>query len=156
MRTSLLAAVVVVALALPTLAAAKGPVSATISGPGANRSLAVSGNGEMPGNPLGTLTTAGGFFAQMFGQTPDPTFTGKPKGTLGPRYKAVYVVPGPNNVESRVVQYLYPYAKVGVLTYMKPGQVFWTDQKAHGGWFKATPALKRLLIRLGLSARAPS
>jgi hypothetical protein len=156
MRTFSLAAVVLAALSLPALAAAKGPVSATISGPGANRSLAVSGNGEMPGNPLGTLATAGGFFAQMFGQTPDPTFAARPKGTLGPRYKAVYVVPGPNNDESRVTQYIYPYAKTGALTFMQPGQVFWSTERAHGGWFKATPALRRLLLRLGLPARAPS
>jgi hypothetical protein len=156
MRTFSLAAVAVVALALPTLAAAKGPVSASITGPGTDRSLAVKGNGEMPGNPLGTLTTAGGFFAQMFGQVPDPTLATRPKGTLGPRYKAVYVVPGPNNEMSRVVQYIYPYAKPVALTYLKPGQIFWQSRKAHGGWFQGSPALKRVLVRLGLPARAPS
>ena len=92
----------------------------------------------MPGNPLGTLATAGGFFAQMFGQVPDPTLKAQPKGTLGPRYKVVFVVPGPNNEESRVVQFVYPYAKPVALTYMKPGQTFWDSRKAHGGWFPRT------------------
>ena len=47
----------------------------------------------------------------MFGQTPDPTLGSGPKGTLGPRYTVVYVVPGPNNILSRVTQFVYPYAK---------------------------------------------
>ena len=150
MRTFSLAAVVVAALALPTLAAAKGPVSATISGPGGARSPAVTGTS------LGTLASAGGFYAQLFAQTPDPTLRARPKGTLGPRYTAVYVVPGPNNEKSRVTQYIYPSAKPAVLTFVRPGHAFWTTERAHGGWFRATPELKRLLARLGLPARPPS
>lgn len=156
MRTYFVAATLVAALALPAVATAKGPTSASISGPGTARTLAVSGNGEMPGNPLGTLTTAGGFFAQMFGQVPDPTLKARPKGTLGPRYKVVYVVPGGNNGESRVVQYLYPYAKPVALTYMKPGQTFWDNRKAHGGWYRANASLKRMLVQAGLPQTAPS
>jgi hypothetical protein len=156
MRRYLVAGAVVAALALPALATAKGPVSASISGPSPARTLSVGGNGEMPGNPLGTLATASGFFAQMFGQTPDPTLSVRPGGTLGPRYKVVYVVPGPNNVQSRVVQLVYPYAKPGALTYMKPGQPFWGDRYAHGGWFRATSGLKQMLVRVGLPTRMPA
>ena len=110
----------------------------------------------MPGNPLGTLATASGFFPQMFGQTPDPTLSVRPKGTLGPRYKVVYVVPGPNNVQSRVVQFVYPYATPVALSYMKPGQLFWGDRRAHGGWFRATTGLKQVLVRAGLPTRLPA
>jgi hypothetical protein len=155
MRRYLIAATLV-ALALPAVAAAKGPVSAFISGPGLERALAISGDGETPGTALGTLATASGFFPQMFGQAPDPTLAARPQGTLGSRYKVVYVVPGPNNIQSRVVQYIYPYAKPFALTYMKPGQVFWGVERAHGGWYRASPALKRMLVRAGLSAKAPS
>jgi hypothetical protein len=151
-----LAAAALVALVLPALAVAKGPASASISGPGLDRSLAVRGDGETPGNPLGTLAMAGGFFAQMFGQTPDPTLKLRPAGKLGPRYTVVYVVPGPNNIQSRVVQYVYPYAKPVPVTYLKPGQAFWGTKKAHGGWFRAAPALKRTLVRMGLPATAPT
>jgi hypothetical protein len=154
MRRYLVAAAVV-ALALPAIATAKGPASASISGPSPTRTLAVTGNGEMPGTPLGTLTNAGGFFAQVFGQTPDPTLRQRPAGRLGPRYVATYLVPGPNGSSSRLVQHLYPYAKPVALTYTKPGQHVWEGQLTHGGWFRATPALKRTLIRLGLPARAP-
>ena len=75
----------------------------------------------------------------MFGQTPDPTFRLRPKGALGPRYTVVYVVPGPNNIESRVIQFVYPYAKPVALTYMRPGQVFWGDQRPTAGGFAPPP-----------------
>jgi hypothetical protein len=143
------------ALMVPTLAAAKGPVSASLSGPGLPRALAVTGNGEGPGTALGTLAAASGFFPQMFGQSPDPTLASRPSARFGPRYTAVYVVPGPNDVESRVVQYIYPYAKPVALTFMKPGQTFWDGRKAHGGWYRASARLKAVLVRAGLPASAP-
>jgi hypothetical protein len=155
MRTYLLAVALVAALALPAVATAKGPSSASISGPSA-RTLAITGNGEMANNPLGTLANGSGFFAQMFGQVPDPTLKSRPKGTLGPRYKVVYVVPGPSGEQSRVTQYLYPLAKPVPLSYMKPGQVFWGVEKAHGGWFRASAGVKRLLVPTALPKKAPS
>jgi len=147
-------AAALVALALPAVAAAKGPVSASISGPALERSLTIRGDGEGPGTALGTLADASGFFAQMFGQTPDPPVATRPGGTLGPRYRVVYVVPGPNDIQSRVVQYLYPYAKPVALTYMKPGQAFWDGETAHGGWYRASTGLKKMLVRAGLPAKA--
>jgi hypothetical protein len=155
MRRYLIAAALV-ALLLPAVAAAKGPASATVSGPGLEGTLDIRGNGEGPGTALGTLTDSGGFFAQMFGQTPDPTSTTRPAGKLGLRYVVVYLVPGPNGGSSRVVQFVYPYAKPAPLTYMKPGQRFWGTERAHGGWFQASPAMKKLLVRAGLPARAPA
>ena len=156
MRRYLIAAALV-ALALPVVAAAKGPVSASMSGPGLEGgTLAFSGDGEGPGTALGTLATSGGFFAQMFGQTPDPTLATRPTGTLGVRYTVVYIVPGPNGIRSRVVQLVYPYAQPVPLTYMKPGQRFWGTERAHGGWFRASPGWKKMLVRAGLPARAPA
>jgi hypothetical protein len=154
-RCVLAATVVGVALVLSAVAAAKGPVSASISGPGLDHSLAISGDGEGPGTPLGTLSAASGFFAQVFGQSPDPTLASRPSGTLGPRYTAVYVVPGPNDVKSRIVQYIYPYAKPLAFTYMRAGQRFWEGRKAHGGWYRASARLKRVLLRAGLPTKAP-
>jgi hypothetical protein len=149
------AAALAAALALPGAAAAKGPSSASIIGPGLDRQLAVAGQGEMgPGTPLGALVDMGGFFAQMYGQTPTPTLGAQPKGVLGPRYKIVYVVPGPNSMQSRVVQFFYPYAKPVPLTFMKPGQTYWGARKTLGGWYKASPALTRTLVAAGLPRRA--
>jgi hypothetical protein len=92
----------------------------------------------------------------MFGQTPDPTLSSRPTQALGLRYKVVYFVPGPNNTLSRVVQFLYPYAKPVAVSYMKPGQPFWEVERTHGGWYRARAGLKRLLIRSGLPATASS
>jgi hypothetical protein len=155
MRTYFLAAALV-ALVLPALAAAKGPSGASLSGPGLDGPLTFRGDGETPGTALGTLANASGFFPQMFGQTPDPTLGSRPTQALGLRYKVVYLVPGPNNTLSRVVQFLYPYAKPVAVSYMKPGQPFWAVERTHGGWYRARAGLKRLLIRSGLPATASS
>jgi len=156
MRRYLIAAALV-ALALPAVAMAKGPVSASVSGPGLEGgTFVIRGDGEGPGTALGTLASSGGYFAQMFGQSPDPTLATRPTGKLGLRYTVVYVVPGPNDVRSRVVKFVYPYAKPVPLTYMKPGQRFWGTERAHGGWFQASPALKKMLVRAGLPATAPA
>jgi hypothetical protein len=154
MRKYLTAAILLV-LALPAVAAAKGAVSASISGPGLTHALVIKGDGEGPGTALGTLSDASGFFAQVFAQTPDPTLASRPRGTLGLRYRAIYLVPGPNDAQSRLVQYIFPYAKPVALTYVKPGQKFWDGKKAHGGWYGASPAMKRVLVRAGLPAKQP-
>ena len=148
-------AAVAAALSLAAAAAAKGPSSASITGPGLERHLEIAGDGEMgPGTPLGTLVSLGGFMAQMYGQTPSATFKAQPRGsTLGPRYRIVYVVPGPNAVRSRVVQLLYPYAKPVPLTYMKPGQTYWGTRKTLGGWFRSSTALTSALVQAGLPTR---
>jgi hypothetical protein len=65
----------------------------------------------------------------------------------------IYVVPGPNNLQSSVVQRIYPFAKPVALTYMKTGQPFWQTDRTHGGWFRASLALKRILIRAGVPAQ---
>jgi hypothetical protein len=153
MRKQLIAeAVAAIALCAPAAAGAKGPESASLTGPGLDqRSLTVAGQGEMgPGTPLGSLVDAGGFFAQMYGQVPDPTSKVRPRGTLGPHYRVTYVVPGPNGIRSRVVQDVYPYAVPVPLTYMKPGQRFWVDKRAHGGWYRSSAALRQALVRAGL------
>ena len=155
MRRYLVAAALVV-LVLPIVASAKGPVGASISGPGLDRTLSIAGDGEGPGTALGNLTMASGFFAQTFGQTPDPTLRSRPAGTLGLRYRVVYTLPGPNGADSRIVQQVYPYAKPAALSYMRPGQPFFDGDRTYGGWFKASKSLKRTLVRAGLPARPAS
>jgi hypothetical protein len=85
----------------------------------------------------------------MFGHHPaEPTTRVRPAGTLGPRYEVVYSVPTPTGrrwVESDV----YPYARPRPVTYMKPGQPFYT-MHTYGGWYVAKPGLKRTLIEAGL------
>jgi len=156
MRKFLLLAtgVVLAALVASAPAAAKGPTSASLTGPGLDRAIPVNGEGESgTGTPLGSLVELGGFFPQMFVQIPDSTTRVRPSGSLGPRYRVVYRVPGPGGI-STVVQDVYPYAKTPV-TYMSPGQRFWHSSRTHGGWFVSGPGLKAALVGAGLPKSPP-
>jgi hypothetical protein len=157
MRRFLLLATVgaLAALAVTATAAAKGPTSASLTGPGLDRAVPIKGEGESgTGTPLGSLVEFGGFFPQMFVQTPDSTVRTRPTGDLGPRYRVAYRVPGPSGI-STVVQDVYPYAKTPV-TYMRPGQRFWGVNHAHGGWFVSGPRLKATLVAAGLPKSPPA
>jgi hypothetical protein len=138
------------ALVLPASAAAKGPSKAEVSGPGLGKALVVTG-AEAPGTPLMTLAESAGFFPAVYGQSPDPMVSSRPKGDLGPRYSVVYRVPGPNRTVSTIRQDLYPYAKPFPASYMKPGQPFWQGQHTRGGWFVGDARLKSTLVRAGLA-----
>jgi hypothetical protein len=52
-------------------------------------------------------------------------------------------------------QELYPYAAGGPVTFMRPGQAFWGDQRTVGGWYRGTPDLKAMLIKAGLPKAEP-
>jgi hypothetical protein len=146
-----LAAAILGMLALPALAAAKGPTAASISGPGFSKMVKVLNDGS-GGTAGGDLTQQAGFFPAAFGQSPDPMLHRRP-ADLGPRYTIVWKVPGAGSRE-RLQQDLYPYARGGAVTYMKPGQPIF-DMTTRGGWYR-DPQLKRTLVGLGLASQAPS
>jgi hypothetical protein len=154
MRKTMLLLVAAVALAAPGAAAAKGASKATIDGPGLGGTLTVGGNGESGGTPLGNLGQYSGFFPAVFGQSPDPTATKRPAGKLGPRYRIVWTVPGPNG-DSTIRQDVYPYAQPDPVTYMKPGQEFWDGQKTHGGWYVGDSMLRSSLTAAGVPPTTP-
>ena len=141
---------------LAPAALAKGPSAARIEGPGLQDPILIKGFSE-PGNasPLGQLVESGGFFPAVFGQTPDPMSTARPAGDLGPRYRVVFTVPGPDSSRSTIVQDMYPYATPRAVTYMRPGQSFWDGQLSHGGWFEGGPSLRNALVTAGLPTSAP-
>jgi hypothetical protein len=151
-----LALAATVAIAFPTAAHAKGASEAMISGPGLEGgAIHLMGGGGDPasGSPLGKLADYAGFFPATFGQVPDPMLRHRPRGTLGPKYLIVWTVPG--NGTARLRQDLYPYARPGPLTYMRPGQRFFGSQRTHGGWFAAPAAIKSTLVGAGLPVRPP-
>jgi hypothetical protein len=152
----LVAAVTAVALCLPALAAAKGPASATLGGPGIRGAVVIRGDGEGGGGPLGTLVMEGGWFPLVFGGEPDPTTRTRPRGDLGPAYALRYVVPGPDVAAHRLVETVYPFAKPVPVLHMRAGQVVWSGQTTRGGWFVATPTVKAALRQAGLPATPPS
>jgi hypothetical protein len=152
-----LAAVVAAAALVPGLALGKGARAATVRGPGLESPIRLGGSGEPgSGGQLGRVAQSAGFFEAVFGQTPDPMLAHRPRGTLGPRYRITYVMPGPNGNTGRIRQDLYPYATPAPVTYMASGQRFWTTERTHGGWFVAPQALRRQLIAAGLPTRAPA
>ena len=75
-----------------------------------------------------------------------------PSGDLGPKLTIRYVVPGGDGKTFHVSQDVYPYAKGGAVTYMRPNQPIF-GMGTRGGWYRAY-GLKRTLIRQGLPARA--
>jgi hypothetical protein len=151
----------VVAVGLAALiagpATAKGPVAASITGPGLDRAIVLAGDAE--GNTssrFGLFVQQAGFFPQVFTQTPDSTSRVRPQGTLGPRYDVAYRVPGPNNDTWTVRQELYPFAAGGPVTYIRPGQTIFTSMQTHGGWYRSPLSLPRTLVSLGLPSRPPA
>jgi hypothetical protein len=64
-------------------------------------------------------------------------------------------MPGPNNEEDVIVQDVYPYATPEPVSYVKPGQPFWSTEKTRGGWYVASSILKDDLMAAGLPATAP-
>jgi hypothetical protein len=138
-------------LALPAQALGKGPIAATMEGPGGGGGITLSG--DEGSGPLGNLTQQSGWFAAVFEQEPNPMLAARPKGDLGPRYTVTYAVPGPNNDTSKIVQDVYPYASSGPVTYVAPGQPIF-DMETRGGWFQAGPDLKETLVAAGLPETA--
>lgn len=155
MKRLIVVPVVALALTLAGAAAAKGPSTAEITGPGLASAVTISGVGEGDASTdLGLLVADGGFFPQVFGQSPSPLLKTLPHD-IGPRYTVTYTVPGP--ADSTLVQELYPYAAGAAVTYMQPGQRFWETQRTLGGWYRGTSQLKSMLLRAGLPrAAAPS
>jgi hypothetical protein len=151
MKRFLLAALAGAALLIPATAAAKEPSEASISGPGFSKTLKMQ-SGDFDNSALGHVTMLSGFFPAAVGQVPSPMLPGRPTGNLGPRYRIVWTVPIPGHTH-RIQQDVYPYARGGAVTYMKPGQPIF-EMRTRGGWYAAY-GLKQTLMRLGLPARAP-
>ena len=143
-------------LAVTAPASGKGPSTASLTGPGLGHALRIAGYGEGgTGTPLGSLVQLGGFFPQVFGQSPGPTTRTRPPGDLGPRYRVVYRVPGPTRA-STLVQYIYPYANPSPVTHMRAGQRFWGDMRTKGGWVVSEAGLKAALVKAGLPNLPPA
>jgi hypothetical protein len=134
-------------------AAAKGPVQAVIQGPGISPiSLRPSGEASI-GETLATMVQESGFFAGLHGADA-PWRHQRPDGNLGPRYVVTYRLGGRDGSRS-IIQYVYPYASAGPVTYMPPGQRSWTDQETTGGWHRADASFKEMLITAGFPKEQP-
>lgn len=142
-----LALIVVLALALPGTALAKGPSKAAIAGAGIT-TIRVSG-AEGSSTPFWRFVEAAGWFEAAWGPSRLPQTP--PNGELGPRYTITWTVPS----SGKLSQDVYPYAKPSPLTYMPRGQEIW-GTPVRGGWFAGGPKLRKALTRLGVPAEAPA
>jgi hypothetical protein len=147
-------AVALVALAAAPAASAKGPTHAEITGPGLGHPIVFNGYGEGGGSAFGRFVEGVGWFPAMFGQQPSPLLAGRPSGKLGPAYTARYRVPTGSR-PATIVQALYPYAAGGLVVYTRPGQRLF-GSRTSGGWFRAEPFVKPMLVKRGLPSSPPS
>ena len=141
-----LALIVIVALALPAAALAKGPSRASIAGPGLT-TIRISG-AEGSATPFWRLVEAAGWFEAAWGPSHLPK--APPQGELGPRYTITWIVPS----SSRLHQDVYPYAKPYPVTYMPSGQTIY-ETPVKGGWFVGGVTLRKALAHVGVPAEAP-
>jgi len=138
-------------LGLTTSVGAKGPQSATVTGPGIEEPI------ELLEVARG-LDPSGELERQLMVQTglwSAPTFESRqpPTGELGPAYTLTWINSGPpdRSVESRTIhQELYPDADGGSVIHTPPqaGLEGWGSEMT--GWFDAPNALWDTLAQLGV------
>ncbi len=147
--------IALLAVLVPAAALAKGASEADITGPGLDGLISLAGEGQAGAEVLMQIASAAGFFPAVFAESPDRMLDVRPAGELGPKYTITYVMPGPGGVEDQLLQDVYPYATPDPVTYVEPGQRFWTTEQTRGGWFIAGSFLKGMLVQAGLPPNAP-
>lgn len=139
----------------------KGPVKATLRGPGLDRPVTFGG-GEMTGSDVMVLAEHSGLFPALFTESPSPMEEDRPATDLGPRYTVSYTIPAPAGGAGTVIQHIYPYASGGPVTHTPPDQPFLEGEGpggeaflTHGGWYEASSVLKSTLVSAGLPSAPP-
>ena len=140
-------AVAIVAVAGGT-ALAKGPESATFSGPGIKGLTELNQNDAV----IGQLMQQSGIW-----NGPGVPLSSAPTGDLGPVYTLTWVNSGPPDApvaERTIRQFIYPQAENGpvVHTPVQEGLEGWGPDVV--GWFEASDGLIHALLTLGVPAPA--
>jgi hypothetical protein len=155
MKPRLLTAIGVAAvlLSVPSIALAKGASGAVIDGGAAGgppgEPITLSGDGEPgSGTDLATLAELSGLFVLMF-EDGRGAMDSAPSGPLGIRYRITWTFPDERGAEAQIVQYVYPDAPSGPVTFLASGQPIF-GESTRGGWFQAPDALRRHLASLGV------
>ena len=154
-RMLVFAAIGLVALLVPATGLSKGASEATVTGPGLGDGITLAGEGQAGGEKLMQIAQEAGFFPAVFLTSPNPMHTQQPAGVLGPRYTIAYEMPGPNGELDEIRQDVYPYATPDPVTYMEPGQRYFSSEETVGGWYVAAASLKDELVDVGLPETAP-
>lgn len=155
-------AVAVAGVAGPALAKGENQgfrASATISGPGLDRPITVSGtfhgflfSEQWRPSRIGTLLERSGLAG--FTEQGGGYYTISPEtSSLGPRYEVSYTLQLPATSHP-IVEDLYPYATGGPMLFAPSGQRI-DRAKVPSAWYVAPRALLATLVGLGLRATAP-
>ncbi len=138
-------AVAVVTLAVGAPATAKGPSSATVSGPGIGTTSI--GWNRPDQHSLGTLMETT-FLWDATGMTDAPQAADwvpqPPSGELGPKYTVVYHF----GRDTAIRQDVYPFADADPVVYTAPGQSMY-DTRVQSGWRVTSASLTAVLEGLG-------
>ena len=131
---------------------AKGPVSATIAGPGLEQPLELVGQTDR--ELLVTFMEQSG----LWHATGDlPRAISKPTGGLGPRYVVTWVNGGPayrSRAERTIQQFIFLQAEQGVLIHTPAQKALENWGTSAVGWFAAPEGLKDSLATLGVPVDA--
>lgn len=159
-RLSVVAGAALVVGLMMSPAWGKGPVKATLKGPGLDKPVTFRG-GERAGSDVMALAEHSGLFSALF-ESPSPMEDHRPTKELGPRYLVDYTIPSAPGDSVTVIQYIYPYASGGPVTHTPANQRFFEDQgdngaslHTYGGWYQATSVLKSTLVSAGLPSSPP-
>ncbi len=140
------------ALALPALA--KGPASATITGPGIDEPIVLDGDPHPDsGSHLAEFSLATGFWELAYGADVDggglEVLDIPPTKELGPEYVVVWSHGGAGG---DVMSLVYPHAAGGPLVFVESAvYIADMDMETHGGWFASTHDVAGLLGSYGAS-----
>jgi hypothetical protein len=151
------AAIAIAVLLVPGVAHAKvAPSSATIDGDQLAGPLdidAVSGTGT--GEPFFRLVEQAGYFAATVGLVPDPMLDDAPTSDLGPELVVTWRLDEHGIGHGVLRQSVFPGAAGGPLTYTEPGQEYFPDLTAPGGWYRAPAGIAATLTALGVPVAGP-
>jgi hypothetical protein len=138
-----LALVIVLLPATPSLA--KGPTSATITGPGGTATVTVGVYQYVDEDPFWDFRDESGVIPLAF--MDDGRSEQRPAGDLGEPLKVTW-----DMGYSDIVQFLYMNAQGGPVTHVEPDPA----NGVRGGWHKAGPGLAVALEELGIEIPPPS
>ena len=135
-------------------AAAKGPRSATIEGPGLDAPIEESAAG------MSNLPTLTGLFGTLWADPTIPLLDEAPADDLGPAWVITWdmgtyadVAGVGSDSPDLVRQTVYPYADDGPIVHTEAGQPFYGEETV-GGWYEAPSGLVNVLGRLGVPAES--
>jgi hypothetical protein len=140
----------------PSPAPAKGPIQASLEGPGLETPLPFAwthgGAAHDPRRaPFEHVALATGLLTAVFADASVERFDAasrglrlaRPQGDLGPKYTLTHRFEGPRSME--IVQDVYPYAEPRPVLFIAPRS-----------WFVAGPGLRHALVDAGLPPDRPS